>query len=178
MTLSIDNATPEEWDAIVQAHHAGVVAQSDDKSDHLLRRLNAALEKPFGDVPIYWRCIAFALWQAGYPIEHSIGGAYWNRTPTPQWSPKSLYRIAEKPEELVLPSIDWSHVAARWKWMAQDKDGQLWLYHAQPEVSVESGWWFVGGGKNTENHEAGEFASAKKGKGDWRKLIVQRPEGV
>lgn len=175
--MSIDNATPEEWDAIVQAHHAGVVAQSDDKSDHLLRRLNAALDKPFGEVQIYWRCLAFALWQAGHQIEHSIGGAYWNRTPTPQWSPKSLYRIAEKPEELVLPSIDWSHVAPQWKWLVQDEGGVVTLFDHRPMLSEPVGLWGFAavGGKFLR---ADNFASAKPGKGDWRKLIVQRPEGA
>ncbi|MEK6291075.1 MAG: hypothetical protein V4793_06740 [Paraburkholderia tropica] len=175
MTLSIDNATPEEWDAIVQAHHAGVVAQSDDKSDHLLRRLNATLEKPFGDVPIYWRCLAFALWQAGYPIEHSIGGAYWNRTPTPQWSPKSLYRIAEKPEELVLPSIDWSHVTPGLKFLVQDEGGTARLLDRAPigAGATANGWSYMGC-----IVDATLYASFKPGNGDWRKLIVQRPEGV
>ncbi|CAM2151291.1 hypothetical protein [Paraburkholderia tropica] len=170
--MSIDNATPEDWDAIVQAHHAGVVAQSDDKSDHLLRRLNAALEKPFGEVPIYWRCLAFAMWQEGYRIERSTTGAAWSRIPTPQWNPNSLYRIAEKPEELVLPSIDWSHVAPEWRWLVQNPGGYGSLTSARPSPSCSE--WVEG----CNYSDASGFASFRRGKGDWRKLIVQRPEGA
>lgn len=171
--MSIDNATPEEWDAIVQAHHAGVVAQGDDKSDHLLRRLNAALEKPFGEVPIYWRCLAFGLWQQGHPVEFiSPHSGRWMEAVCPTWEGELIWRVLPKPEELVLPSIDWSHVGPKWKWLAQDQCGGACLTTARPRADGEE--WLEG----CDYAEAHGFASFNHGKGDWTKLIVQRPEGA
>ncbi|WP_321902059.1 hypothetical protein [Paraburkholderia tropica] len=157
----------------MQAHHAGVVAQSDDKSDHLLRRLNAALEQPFGDVPIYWRCLAFAMWQEGYPIHVKTPEGIFVDCP-PLWVRTSTYRVLPKPEELVLPSIDWSHVTPGLKFLVQDSDGTARILDRAPLVAgaTAKGWSYLGCFV-----DAAIYASFKPGNGDWRKLIVQRPEG-
>ncbi|SDR18768.1 hypothetical protein SAMN05443245_3415 [Paraburkholderia fungorum] len=172
--MSTNNVTSEEHNAARDAvkFSMGVVG-----CDVELRALNEELARPFGDVPLYARCFAFALWQQGYPIEFSIGGERWNLTPSPQWGAKGRYRVRPKREDLVLPSIDWSHVVAKWKWLAQDENGELWVFSERPEISAAAKWWFVAGGKSTEIQAVAALASAKSGSGDWRKLIVQRPEG-
>ncbi|WP_063750542.1 hypothetical protein [Paraburkholderia bannensis] len=141
-----------------------------------LESLNRDLDKPFGEVALASRALAFALWQDGWPIEwrrEDCPGDW--RECSPSWEGELCYRVLPKPEELVLPSIDWSHVAAEYRWLVQDGSGSAYLSPKEPAVfdAQGGGWaafWLV--------KDATHFSSFKPGKGDWRKLIVQRPEGA
>lgn len=79
-----------------------------------------------------------------------------------------VYRI--KPSK---PSIDWSHVDPRLKWLARDADGQTYLYEDMPELVAacfdgsDCDWVYVND----------VFASYKPGTCDWRDSLVKRPEG-
>lgn len=169
--MSIDNATPEEWDkAAHAANFASLVA-----TPHL-NTVNATLDRPFGEVPLKFQCLAFALSQQGYPVMYWHGEEHgWRATPTPLWGPKMRYRIAAKPEEIMPPSIDWSHVAPEYRWLAQCENGSAYLSEGEPRIhhAAGVGWVFPG-----PCAFAAYFASFKLGKGDWTKLIVQRPEGA
>lgn len=78
------------------------------------------------------------------------------------------YRIALPP--LTKPSIDWSHVAPKWRWLATDEDGCTLLYLSKPDLNSNQ-WWHDSG----EFQEAKAFDSFRPGTCDWRESLVERP---
>jgi hypothetical protein len=68
------------------------------------------------------------------------------------------------------PSIDWEHVRGEYKFLAQDIDGNAWLYWEKPELG-ECGWQTTRG----ECAEAQQFASYTPGTCDWKDSLVERP---
>ncbi|WCM21388.1 hypothetical protein NDK50_08050 [Paraburkholderia bryophila] len=175
MSRSIDDATPEEWDAAVRA--------ADIATDMLnyaaygdLGRLNDRLNGPFGEVELSDRCLAFALWQQGHPVERSTPEIdEWHEC-LPQWVRSVRYRLLPRPIPLVLPSIDWSHVDTHFGWLAQDQGGQSYLFEFEPEHGNDyPGWGRRGKNLAGDMVVAKYFASFRPGSGDWKKLIVERP---
>ena len=79
------------------------------------------------------------------------------------------YRVVEEPE-IVLPSIDWSVLIPEWRWLAQSQNGLVCAFTHKPEPGHCS-WVHRDGEAITSGH----LSSLKPGKGDWRKLIVERP---
>ncbi|WP_321953135.1 hypothetical protein [Paraburkholderia bannensis] len=144
-----------------------------------LEIINRDLAKPFGEVPLAMRALAFALWQDGWPVEFRNERDEWHPTDQPLWGPRMVYRLGPHPESFVLPSIDWSHVSADFKWLAQDESGAAYLVDRKPSGAAScaapgAGRWSYAGIWS----RADLFTSFKRGSGDWRKLIVQRPEGA
>lgn len=74
-------------------------------------------------------------------------------------------------------SIDWSHVAPRFKWMARDENGVVALYEDEPYVDDICDMWTMGE-FGCEWHNARNFSSYVRGSCDWKDSLVQRPEGV
>ncbi|PVX86452.1 hypothetical protein [Paraburkholderia unamae] len=172
--MSIDNAMTEEWR---RAMDAANYSETWAKGGCPLDQLNHALDKPFGQVALWNRCLVFALWQQGHPIEwRSVLSTSddWRRD-VPIWHSHVIYRVCPKPEDLALPSIDWTHVSPRLKWLAQDATGALMLFEKMPSPHEGGSWGTAEFGWSTY---ADNFASARRGNGDWRKLLVQRPEGA
>ena len=104
----------------------------------------------------------------GNPIESSLGGGpfrvfscepYWN------WSSYE-YRIATVPD-----SINWDHVAPKWKWMARDNFDDVWLFMQEPSA-CDRGRWETRGGSVL----CTQFASYVRGTVDWKDSLVRRPE--
>lgn len=77
-----------------------------------------------------------------------------------------------RPAPFVPDTIDWSHVAPEWKWMARDEDGEGFLFRSMPEID-DGGYWC-----DDENLEADVFASYRRGTVAWQDSLVKRPEGV
>jgi hypothetical protein len=84
-------------------------------------------------------------------------------------SPHLVFRV--KPQPTTKPSIDWSHVAPEYKWLARDKCGDAYLYLSEPEL-CQTVW--ISGGEHTQI--ARVFASYTPGTCDWRDSLVERPE--
>lgn len=85
--------------------------------------------------------------------------------PTWNWATYE-YRIAPAaPDE-----IDWSHVADKYRFMARDSDGTVWLYMERPSIS--GGCWSY----NIGIVPADYFASYKRGTVDWKDSLVERPK--
>jgi hypothetical protein len=98
------------------------------------------------------------------------GGPFpeFSKVPTPLWDWLNFdYRIAPaaKPD-----TIDWSHVAPEFKWMARDSEGQCWLYFSQPKVG--NGCWY----SPDDATPADSFTSYHRGTCDWKDSLVKRPE--
>lgn len=147
-------------------------AEAWDWTASQLAELNRHLDKPFGEVERFNQALAFTLWMDGHEVEWQYGANGWILGANIAWNPVTRYRILPKPKVIVPPSIDWSHVQPIWKWLTQDKYETPLLFAEKPEVFGNH--WGTGMRCVLGTH----FASFKPGKGDWKKLIVQRPEGV
>lgn len=78
----------------------------------------------------------------------------------------------EKPEPREMPSIDWSHVAQEFEWLAIDNDGSATLFEKSPQM-IDNEW------DSEENFlDATAFASFKRGNVPWNESLVKRPDGV
>lgn len=89
---------------------------------------------------------------------------------SPSWNWFHMdYRIATTPD-----SIDWSHVAPEWKYMARDHVGNVWLYSKKPKLEY-SGYWGVHD-VNSDRTWIVAFASYRRGTVDWKDSLVVRPE--
>lgn len=93
-----------------------------------------------------------------------IIGISWMLADTPVFRDNNKYRIKVKTKD----SIDWSHVAPEFKWMARDDDGLVFLYTAKPH---SNGDCWTGAGWSTRG-----FISYKKGAIDWKDSLITRPE--
>lgn len=87
--------------------------------------------------------------------------------PTWNWS-ASDYRIAPSTTP---DTLDWSHVAPEFKWMARDADDRAFVYENEP--SPDSFRFTVNKGEFQQID--GLLASYKRGTCDWRDSLVKRP---
>lgn len=119
--------------------------------------------KPFGELDRETKIALFTAWVDGAQIEYD-----WGAFPTLStgFQAHYTYRVAS-----TKPSIDWSHVAPQFKWMATDCDGDTWLYDDQPEILGKI--WVYNG---SHCIEVDAFASFTPGTCDWKDSLVQRPE--
>ena len=78
--------------------------------------------------------------------------------------------IAKKAEK---PSIDWNHVVPKYKYLAEDSEGNAFLYEEEPYVATDASAWYT---QSDEIVEANGFASYVKGTCDWKDSLIKRPE--
>lgn len=79
-----------------------------------------------------------------------------------------------KPKEVVKPSIDWSHVSPKYKYLAMDRNGDVYLYTNKPVCDVECGEWDSSGGGLTD---AASFTSFEAPEDvEWSESLVERPK--
>jgi hypothetical protein len=120
------------------------------------------IDKPFGELDRETKIALFTAWVDGAQIELDPRGTICD----PMWARTCVYRVAP-----TKPSIDWSHVAPQFKWMATDQDETTWVHEDKPFCG-DCGW-------DTGNYEnVAAFSSFRAGTCDWKDSLVQRPEGV
>ena len=105
----------------------------------------------------------------GRPIEVNLGDGWelWLPLSEPIWTwGTNEYRIAKTPD-----SIDWNHVAERFKYMARDKDGRVYLYTHKPWAG-NSGW--ASNMTYSGVIYADVYSSLKVGDVDWQDSLVER----
>ena len=73
------------------------------------------------------------------------------------------------PEPLTPDTIDWSHVAPEWKFMARDESGRAYLYEIGPVLKTNQ-WMTEPYAALAQSH-----ASYRRGTVDWRDSLVRRP---
>lgn len=87
----------------------------------------------------------------------------------PSWNWTDIeFKVATTPD-----TIDWSHVAPEWKYMARDRDGNVYMYNNEPRISVNAWSWH-----NGEVTPAMTFASYRRGTCDWKDSLVRRPDNA
>lgn len=87
---------------------------------------------------------------------------------SPLWLQYVVYRVKSQP--LTKPSIDWSHVAPEFKWLARDQNGSGYIYRYAPEIREKFWTYRIGGCLSAKF-----FASYRPGTCDWRDSLVERP---
>lgn len=81
--------------------------------------------------------------------------------------------LVEVIKKVKKPSINWEHVRDDYKFLAQDANGNAWLYWEKPRLSEDH--WVTTRGECAEAHS---HASYIPGTCDWKDSLVARPEGV
>ena len=71
------------------------------------------------------------------------------------------------------PSIDWTHVNEKFKWLASDFDGNPWVYEYEPTVGGASTCWLPSKG---DTFRADRLASYVPGTCSWEDSLVERPK--
>ena len=74
-------------------------------------------------------------------------------------------------DESTKPSIDWSHVKDKYKWLSVNANGSADVYEYEPKVGGGGYWCNPKGGSNKVNG----LASYVPGTCDWRDSLVKRP---
>jgi hypothetical protein len=111
-----------------------------------------------------------ALVAHGGPYEHWHGTTGWFETQkSPNHFATFVYRV--KPQPLTKPTIDWSHVAPEYKWLARDFNGGGFLYEVKPERGHDFAIWSAYCGFASTKG----FASYQPGTCDWNDSLVERP---
>jgi hypothetical protein len=70
------------------------------------------------------------------------------------------------------PSINWEHVGSKFNYLAEDANGDAFLYEKEPFITMTAF-----GSRGGEIAEVHMFASYVKGICDWKESLVKRPEG-
>jgi hypothetical protein len=119
------------------------------------------IDRPFGELDRETKVALLSAWVDGAQIQFKGFNIA-----SPQWHPHYVYRVV-----VTKPSIDWSHVAPQFKWMATSKSGLTWLFEADPYLG--QAMWCTNTGRCIN---ADTFASFRAGTCDWKDSLVQRPE--
>ena len=86
----------------------------------------------------------------------------------------SLYPYpVEVVKKVVRPTIDWSHVHTKYRWLTKEPSGSHWLYEKQP-YKTDYGW-------ESEDGDcicADGFATLSPGFCDWKDSLIARTEEV
>ena len=132
------------------------------------------IDQPFGALDIETK---LALHRAHYEGKvivakiHIIDPDRWIVTNTPEWLPRSIYRL--QPEPMRDISLPWAALDARWQWAALDDGGNVWVYAELPDLGTSI--WKTG-------HSCLEvtdlFANFDPGNKPWNESLIRRPEGV
>lgn len=73
------------------------------------------------------------------------------------------------------PSIDWSCVAKKFKWLTEDIDGGVLHSHKPLKYNEAAEWWRANAAHSAATADARYFASFKAGTRPWGESLVKRP---
>lgn len=105
----------------------------------------------------------------GRPIEYrnKSTDSWWSAPKIPSWNWYEYdYRII-----LIPYSINWEHVGPEFKYLAADKNGDVYLYTSEPSITAYDTYWSDGGAQA----HATAFVSLVIGNVDWTKSLIERP---
>lgn len=109
-------------------------------------------------------CVKFA---NGVEYTYTLDGKY-----TAEHALPSLYPYpVEIVKKVVKPSINWEHVRGEYNYLAQDANGNAWLYWEEPGLSEDH--WVAARGECAEAHS---HVSYTPGTCDWKDSLIARPK--
>ena len=112
-----------------------------------------------------------------FPVEVNFGDAldYYNQGG--KYRSGAAQTLFPYPVEIVKkvtkPSINWEHVAPVFNYLAEDSEGDVYLYGEEPYVATDASAWYA---QSDEVVEASGFASYTPGTCDWKDSLVARPK--
>lgn len=110
-------------------------------------------------------------YERGEKIEMALrlpSNSGWIETNNPGWNWHDYtYRVAQP---RIPDFIDKAHVNSRFKWMARDKNGWVYLYDSRPELCEAEGVWV--NEYSVPVHINGVLASYREGNVDWTDSLV------
>lgn len=167
--MSIDNATPNEWDQAARDAKFAADTAVCDLTPKDIEMLNRTLDRPFGEVPYLTRAYVFLL--------HQMGKVRVFRRPClistrPGYAPDSRYRVETVEAPQTKPSIDWAQIKPEYRWLARDLSGKCYVYETEPVMGMST--WHTNGPFTSVI----ALASCKPGDCDWTDSLVERPAGV
>lgn len=102
----------------------------------------------------------------GKQEHYTLGGKYCS------WALQVLFPYpVEIVKKVMKPSINWEHVAPEFNYLAEDSNGDAFLYEKEPFITMTAF-----GSRGGELAEAHMFASYVKGTCDWKDSLIKRPE--
>ena len=78
-------------------------------------------------------------------------------------------------KKVTKPSIDWDHVAPKYKYLSEDSGGSACLFEEKPFIASGASAWSV---QSVEVVDAIGFASYTKGTCDWKDSLIKRPDSA
>lgn len=114
---------------------------------------------------------------AKYPVEVNFGGGVYDHyTIDGRYTPNATQTLFLYPVEIikkvVKPSINWEHVAPEFNYLAEDSNGDAFLYEKKPFITMTTF-----GSRGGEIAEVHILASYVKGTCDWKDSLIKRPTG-
>ena len=115
---------------------------------------------------------------AKYPVEVNFGGGVYDHyTIDGRYTPNATQTLFPYPVEIVKkvakPSINWEHVAPKFKYLAEDSGGSAFLFEEKPFIASGASAWSV---QSVEVVDAIGFASYTPGTCDWKSSLISRPD--
>ena len=114
-----------------------------------------------------------------FPVLVRIGEALERYTLDGKYQLNVLQTLFPYPIEIVKkaekPSIDWDHVAPKYKYLSEDSGGIAFLYDEEPYVASDASAWRAQG---DEVVDAVGFASYTKGTCNWKDSLIKRPDSA
>jgi hypothetical protein len=112
-----------------------------------------------------------------YPVEVSFGDSapeyYTLGGKLHSYANQTLFPYpVEITKKVAKPSINWEHVDSKFNYLAEDANGDAFLYEKEPFITMTAF-----GSRGGEIAEVHMFASYVKGICDWKESLVKRPEG-
>lgn len=103
-------------------------------------------------------------WVNGNKIEYFGPDKTWLPLENPIWHLDNIYRKA-----ITKPSIDWSIINKKWKWLAIEENGGIYLYEKKP-VICKTGWTVA-----REYMHINDILDINTNNCPWEDSLVERP---
>lgn len=109
-------------------------------------------------------------------VAHRTAGCKWHDLlepaihPTWDWL-RSIYRVKPVPPPTPISFDGWRFIHSRYKWMASDENGSIYVYVNKPCVGVHK--WMGHGDYARVN-----ALTITRGTVHWKDSLIARPEGV
>lgn len=169
--MSIDNATPDEWNNAAYLATFTTSNAAADLTPEDIEGLNRVLDRPFGEVPYVTRAYVFLLHQMGkVTVRNRAGGLPLGLV---VWASDICYQVEKIEPPKTKPSIDWSQIKPEYKWLARDLTRDAFAYVNKPGRYTTS--WHAREGARAR---ADSLVSYAPGDCDWKDSLVERPAGV
>lgn len=133
------------------------------------------MNKQYKDLTKQEKMDLFEAWLDGKIIQYTfhLADVNWKDISNPVWLDEIYYRI----KELSKPSIDWSHVHSDYKYLARDRNDEVWVFSTEPRLNHDL-WCIPTPPSTLAVRISGLLRSFTPGECDWKDSLVQRPTVV